>query len=104
MLTVRFPDGTSLQYNTATYVSYHNSHARLWTQNGGQWVATIFFSSGAVIEATTACRVYNPVKQTGDVIGWLLDNMRRLSWTELGRLAELKAALKDFNMQHRRWK
>ncbi len=104
MLTVRFPNGQAIQYNTATYVTYTDTQARLWTRKDGEWVATVFISSGAVIESQKACRVYNPITQTGDMIGWLMDNMRRLSWSELGKLAELKVALKDFNAQHRRWK
>jgi hypothetical protein len=104
MLTVRFPDGTAVQYNTAFFVVYGTDpdRATLYTRKGWDWVATVF--GDCIVESTEACRVYNPVRQTGDMLGWLMDNMRRFNYVELGRLAELKAALKDFNAQKREWK
>lgn len=105
MLTVRFPDGFSIQYNQANYVTYSDSHQTLWKKTSDtnkRWIANVPYS--CIVEASEACRLYNPVAHTGDVIGWLMDNMRRLSYSELGKLAQLKLALKDFNAQHRRWK
>ncbi len=107
MLTVRFPDGQALQYNRANTIDKTAFGWRLYERRDSEgkfhgWVADV--PGSCMIEPRPACRVYNPLTQTGDMIGWLLDNMRGLSWSELGKLAELKMALKDFNAQRRTWK
>lgn len=56
-MTVRFPDGISIQYNTANYVFRSAAgYTDLYTQKDGQWIAQV--PNSAVIEVVSACRVY----------------------------------------------
>jgi hypothetical protein len=60
-MTVRFPTGLSLQYNDALYsVRRANGSTSLYTKEGGIWIAQVP-TSGCVIEAQPACRVYNAI-------------------------------------------
>jgi hypothetical protein len=68
MLTVRFPNGQAVQYNTACFVQGGGGtdYLRLYTHDpkkGGQWVASIQGSAGVIVEAITACRVYDGMER-----------------------------------------
>jgi len=60
MMTVRFPDGTSVQYNTACFVSYGDHYHQLRDRQDGTLIAIV--PSSAIVELVTACRVYNSVQ------------------------------------------
>lgn len=67
MMTVRFPDGTSVQYNTARYVeyNYHYHTLREGPPTDGrpaQLVAVV--PATAIVELVPACRTYNMVRQS----------------------------------------
>ena len=64
MITVRFPTGFSVQYNSATTVEY-GTDAKwtiLYDRPGGNQIATIV--GPCLIERTAPCRTYNPVADT----------------------------------------
>lgn len=63
MMTVRFPNGTSIQYNRAGFCKYQTNFFELYVKEGGGWIASIPYASGGVIEAEQACRVYNPINE-----------------------------------------
>jgi hypothetical protein len=58
MMTVRFPDGTSIQYNTANYCVYQANCFELSTAKGGTWIVSVPYASGGAIESVPACRIY----------------------------------------------
>lgn len=64
MITVRFPNGYSLQYNAAAYVEYMTAphRARLRTRKNGPIVAIVYLSTGALIEFEKPCRAYDAMK------------------------------------------
>lgn len=98
MLTVRFPDGTSLQYNSATKVQY-GEHCFTLLNDQGQWVAMVGYN--CLIEATTPDRISHPIRQPSPMIKWVLDHLREIPSASL---AQLKRELSHFNAQTRRWK
>ena len=59
MMTVRFPNGQAIQYNTANYANRHSEYSDLYESDGGKWIAQI--PNSCIIESVFACRVYNPL-------------------------------------------
>lgn len=60
MMTVRFPNGQAVQYNTACFLSRSSGDGwGLRTKEGGSFVAFIQASAGAIVEFEGACRVYD---------------------------------------------
>ena len=58
MLTVRFPNGQAVQYNTAQYVKRSaNGYCDLYTKKDGVWIAQV--PVGCIIENVRACSVYD---------------------------------------------
>jgi hypothetical protein len=109
MLTVRFPTGIAVTYNTAMFLKSGASSWRLYTADpdrGGQWVASIQVSAGASVEAVGACRIENPVEDlTSDhalrrVTAEVADLARRYP----SQVAALKRALTQFDSRTRSWR
>lgn len=61
MMTVRFPNGQAVQYNTANYVTRTPDYADLYDRKDGQWIAQV--PTACIIEVVPACRVYNALHQ-----------------------------------------
>lgn len=62
MITVRFPNGQAVQYNTATCITRENGEWKLYTtapDKGGALVAMIQASAGVLCEWVYPCRVYD---------------------------------------------
>lgn len=57
MMTVRFPNGQAVQYNTATYVVRSERYSDLYTKKDGSWIAQV--PNTCLIEVVTSCRVYD---------------------------------------------
>ena len=57
MMTVRFPNGQAVQYNTATYVLRKDGFSDLYTKKDGTWIAQV--PNTCIIESVSACRVYD---------------------------------------------
>ena len=62
MITVRFPNGFSIRYNTATFVTRHSEYSDLLTAKDGTWVAQV--PNSALIELVTPCHTFNPLIDT----------------------------------------
>lgn len=59
MLTVRYPDGKCLQYNSAEQVHRTQGGYELVNKTD-HWVVLVPYAAGAVIEASAPCRIYGP--------------------------------------------
>jgi len=57
LLTVRFPNGQAVQYNTANYVKSSTEYSDIYEKKDGVWVAQV--PNTCIIEAVNACRVYH---------------------------------------------
>lgn len=76
MIRVRFPNGTTIQYNTATSMRYKPEAWELYAdgEKGKQiWVASIQLTAGAVVEGVPACWVYDA---KGDAVGIRFEGIR----------------------------
>jgi hypothetical protein len=58
MMTVRFPNGLAIQYNSATFASRGSVYTDIYTREGGAWVAQVP-TAGCLIEVVSPCRIYN---------------------------------------------
>ena len=63
MMTVRFQNGTAVQFNNAHWL-VHGDNATwiLKDKKDGQIQAFIQANAGCLVEFVTPCRVYNPVE------------------------------------------
>ena len=61
MMTVRFPNGQTVVYNTATYARRTATYTDLYTQKDGAWIAQV--PNACIIETRPACRVYDALQQ-----------------------------------------
>jgi hypothetical protein len=60
MMTVRFPNGQAVQYNTATYACRGtNAYTDLYTRKDGAWIAQV--PNTCIVEGVPACRVYQAI-------------------------------------------
>lgn len=67
MMTVRFPSGFSIQYNTANYGRRNAlGFTGLYTREDGDWIAQVP-TAGAVVEVVPACRTYLAAGPSQDV-------------------------------------
>jgi hypothetical protein len=104
MLTVRFPDGTAIQYNEATTISKTAFGWRLYKKQDAAgkfegWIADI--PSTCIIEAVRPCSISNPVKEPKAMIAWVTEHLREMP---ASNLVHLKSSLNDFDSRKRRWK
>lgn len=104
MITVRFPSGFSVQYNSATYLHYLGTGAdqigRLSARKDGPWIADVPISSGAIIEVTEPCRTYNANRPEITA----KDIKERLHGLSVYDVAEIKAELGKFDAKRKAWK
>lgn len=106
MLTVRFPTGVSVTYNTANYLHRENDVWRLYTAKDGEWVASISPASGCLVEAIPACKVENPTTDANrrTMLLNVVKHLREYSYMDFDLLIQLKRELKDFDAKARGWK
>lgn len=106
-MTVRFPNGQAVTYNDAMFCSYGNEIASLYTKEGGRWIVSIPYESGALIETVRPCRVENPLTAvTGEAaLEYVLAHAEELANLSRGGrlLAELKKKLAGFSLRYRRF-
>jgi hypothetical protein len=98
MLTVRFPNGQAVQYNTANHASRGANYTDIYTRQGGAWVAQV--PNTAIIESTPACRVYNPLPSSA--IDIVLEMLREKVTDR--RLSVMKRLLAKYNTKTGLWK
>lgn len=109
MLTVRFPSGVAIVYNSASHVRYReNGDFEIYTRSpekGGFWAATIQASAGAVVEVMAACSVSNPLQLPElELMVNAIIQRRNPTYSEIRQLARLKRELRRFDVNLRRWK
>lgn len=61
MITVRFPNGLAVQYNSATHVRRSATYTDLLTAKDGFWVAQV--PNACIIEMVRPCRVYDALRE-----------------------------------------
>ena len=97
MLTVRFPDGHAVTYNSANLVSTWNDCIHLMTKAGGDTVAVIQHAAGATIEYVRPCSITPPAIPTPEAAANLLvtflEGGESVEWDAGYALADLKRAL-----------
>ena len=62
MLTVRYPNGMAVQYNSATFLEHSANVWHLYTRRpseGGKWVASVQVSAGVIVESASPCAIYS---------------------------------------------
>src|SRR5262245_27259249 len=103
-LTVRYPDGMVITYNSANYLLRNGDSWQLFTSNdNGKWVASIQASAGAIVEATARCSVTHALQ--GDALRYVVEHLREFnSWSNRDLLRQLKQALNDFDARQKMWK
>ena len=60
-MTVRFPSGCAVLYNTAGFVDRKSEYTDLYADEGGRWIAQV--PNTCIIESTSDCRVYDPMRE-----------------------------------------
>jgi hypothetical protein len=108
MMTVRFASGFSIRYNTASYVIRREAgYTDLYEKKDGRWIAQVP-TSGCVIEITPACKVYDAMHDSGEMIDSVVRRVlgREVGnrWNEGKQLAVLKRALASFDARAKCWK
>lgn len=59
MLRVRFPNGMTVEYNSANHLEYGPISWHLYEKQSGRFVAAIQPSAGVIVESVPACNVYH---------------------------------------------
>ncbi len=104
---MRFPDGTSIQYNNAHYAVRNTAgYTDLYDckdEKARRWIAQ--FPNSCVIEVSPACRVYNALSNEGS-IHTLMGAMRNFGIysDEMRALITLKKELSKLNSKTKTWK
>lgn len=101
MITVRFPDGTAVQYNTATRVKYKDTVMELCRVDGEREHTIACVGYNCIVELAPASSVHNPVKNPASALRFVTERLRDLSVYDVARL---KAMLKDFDATKKMWK
>lgn len=103
MITVRFPTGVAIRYNSANYVARSANFTDIYVCKDGTWIAQV--PNACVIEVQPPCRVYNPAREPEEALDAVLDDIeKRRHALPVHKLADLKAALQAFNARSREWK
>lgn len=105
MITVRFPNGQAVTYNSGARIDKWSNGTNIKTREDGllAWVSD---SSGAIIEWSTPCKVENPIANVtwAEALKVVAQNCREFDhWQDLELLASLKDKLRKFNRQQKRW-
>jgi len=99
-MTVRFPTGVSIQYNTVNYVVRRDGYTDLYTEKDGTWVAQVP-TLGCVVESVPACRVYRGDVDPATLGEQVLDQLKTLRGAVLQKL---KARLSNFDSRTHTWR
>jgi hypothetical protein len=92
MITVRFPSGFSVQYNTATYSQTSDSEGitRLYTKKGGGLIAYAPMRD-CIVEWVQPCRTYSAVRdETISELAGIVTQMQLESKTIQRQIRNLK--------------
>lgn len=91
MITVRFQNGFSVQYNGGCHIDRETAGlARIYDKKGGSWIATV--QGDCIIEGSTKpCRTYDASKEDPNTALSDLRSELRLVKRALNKLAKAKA-------------
>jgi len=95
-LTVRYPNGTSVDYNTAVKMTYRSDGVFELLDGNGNWIASIQGSSGAIVERYWPCVIRDGLDSAARRFA---DNPERLRDVDWNVLADIKRALRSFHIQ-----
>jgi hypothetical protein len=107
MITVRYPNGQAVTYNTGWYLIRDGVGWHIYDKDpatGGSLQASIQLSAGCIVEWTPACRVENAALTVESAAQLLAKHPRELRNLSGGVLSDLKRALHDFNAKRWTWK
>jgi len=109
MITVRYPDGQAVTYNTATILEKDLYCWRLRTKKEGDLVAVIQLNAGATVEFVRPCRVENPLtERTGEqaleYVADYIEPLSRLGYRAARAAVRLKVALRRFDLRNHSWR
>ena len=100
MLTVRFPDGTAVEFNQANFCFTTQNCFQLYADKEKKfWIANV--PLGCVVEGSKPSRIFNPVRTPSGMLQQVLDHLREMPPHQL---AALKRELREFDAAVRRWK
>lgn len=109
MMTVRYPNGVATRFNDANYIVWAvsvNSFHKLHTKRPATDDNFIAIVPGTCsIEWQAPCAVLNQVGSVDEALDLLEStDLRRLSWRQTSKLADLKLRLASLNRQTMRWR
>ena len=110
MITVRYPNGFSIQYNDAHAINQLNDGSTeiiqivdKGTSREKKWkIAQLLPGSGAIVEWVTSCRTYNAEAVDDDkLIDIVIERIRKFpAW----KLRDLKTELHAFHAKSGTWR
>lgn len=104
-MTIRYPNGQSITYNNACFLSYKNNGA--WElyedKDEKRWVASIQATAGVILEVKTPCKIENPIVDLTlrKAVEMVIEHIKCLSKYDV---AKLKRKVKDFSTRTYEWK
>jgi hypothetical protein len=107
MITIRFPSGLSITYNNANYLYRELTKTVLYTKSveeGGKFVAQVL--GDHVVEFEGPCKIENVGIDLSDgkALEIVAQKIRKFKNGQASKLAEIKAALRDFDARTLSWK
>ncbi len=108
-MTVRFPNGHAVTYKRAGYLDNRGPGWELYTGEGGDWIASIQESAGAMIETTSPSKVENPTMTIGLTDAEAMEMVVRMLENHTcpagagEDTARMKAALRSFDARSWEW-
>ena len=100
MITVTFPNGVRVTYNSTNYLIRDNSYWDLYTRKDGNGVASIQPSAGVIVEVVKPCAVVGPPVTSPDTISdviCMLAESGELHRAASYKVKNLKWVLRKFN-------
>lgn len=101
-LSVRFPNGNTVIYNSANQLYHEESGWHLFSglkEKGGNWIAAIQVSAGAIIETASPCKISSSLE---DAIRQVNDALKSQQINDAGGLLrKTKRLLRKFNATKR---
>ena len=101
MLTVRYPNGTTVDFNNGHNVEGGPAGGLYLVNKKGNWIAYLPSAADVVVYFDHPCAVHDG---TAEAIKRIANDPDRLRELDYSTLEQLKRALRDFNMQTGRWK
>jgi hypothetical protein len=107
MVTVRYPSGLALTYNTGQFVIYSDRAWEIYTANpdqGGRLLVSVQESAGCLVELTKPCVIDAPKATLREAGAELARSDAALRQLHPSDLARIKRALHRFDLRNHSWK